>query len=95
VNERARSGTTDVVGGGALDDRHLANFFAAVRDGEALHSPIDDGHVSTLMCHLGNISQYLGRSLSMDPATGRILGDSEAMDHWSRDYARGWAPSGA
>jgi len=95
VNERARSGTTDLVGGGALDNRHLANFFAAIRDGEALNSPIDDGHVSTLMCHLGNISQYVGRSLSIDPASGRIVGDREAMRHWSRDYARGWAPTGA
>ncbi len=92
VNERARSGTTDLVGGGALVDYHMANFFGAIRDGEPLRSPIDEGHISTLMCHLGNISQHLGRSLDIDPASGRISGDREAMRMWSREYERGWAP---
>ena len=69
------------------------NFFGALRDGETLRSPIDEGHVSTLMCHLGNIAQHLGRSLEIDPATGRIENDAEAMEMWQRGYARGWEPA--
>ncbi len=92
VNERARSGTTDVVGGGALDNLHIGNFFAAIRDGAALHSPIEDGHISTLMCHLGNIAQVHGGALDIDPATGRIRNNREAMRLWRRDYAPGWEP---
>lgn len=92
VNERARSGTTDVVGGGALDNLHIANFFAAIRDGATLHSPIEEGRISTLMCHLGNIAQVHGGALDIDPETGRIRNNREAMRMWRRDYAPGWEP---
>ncbi|HEX5789017.1 MAG TPA: Gfo/Idh/MocA family oxidoreductase [Woeseiaceae bacterium] len=92
VNERAASGTTDLTGGGALDDYHLANFFAAIRDSTALHAPIDEGAASTLMCHLGNIAQKVGRVLEIEPDTGRIRDDREAMQLWKREYAPGWEP---
>ncbi len=92
VNERARSGTTDVVGAGALTNLHIANFFAAIRDGEALNSPIEDGRISTLMCHLGNIAQVHGGALDIDPETGRIKNNRDAMRMWRRDYAQGWEP---
>ncbi|MGH8221479.1 MAG: Gfo/Idh/MocA family protein, partial [Woeseiaceae bacterium] len=90
MNERGASGTTDPVGEGALDGYHLRNFFAAIRDGETLHSPIDDGHKSTLLCHLGNIAQHVGRSLRIDAGSGHIEDDREAMALWRRTYAPGW-----
>lgn len=92
VNERSASETTDTVGGGALVNYHMENFFSAVRGGASLRSPIDEGHKSTLMCHLGNISQYVGRTLDIDSATGRVRNDDEAMAFWQRDYEPGWAP---
>ncbi len=92
VNERAQSGTTDVVGGGALDRYHLRNFFNAIREGEELRSPVAEGARSTLLCHLGNISQKLGRTLEIDTETGRIENDREAMSFWGREYANGWEP---
>lgn len=92
VNERAESLTTDIQGGGALDRYHLANFFGAIRDGDALRSPIDEGATSTLMCHLGNIAQDVGRPLQLDSATGRIRDDTEAMRMWRREYEPGWEP---
>ena len=82
--------TLDIRGGGGLTDRHIANFMAAIRDGVTQASPIDEGHKSTLLCHLGNISQYVGRALDCDPANGRILGDDEAMAYWHRSYEPGW-----
>lgn len=92
VDERSTSSTTDIVGAGALVNYHFENFFAAIRDGSALHSPIDEGAKSTLMCHLGNLSQKFGRVLNIDPSNGHIMGDKEAMGHWSRDYESGWSP---
>lgn len=91
------------IGGGAADaldtrgedgmtERHIGNFIDAVRTGAKLHSPIEDGHVSTLLCHLGNIAHRVGRSLQTDPQTGHIIGDDEAMKLWTRDYAPGWEP---
>ena len=92
VDEKARSETTDLKGGGALVDYHFQNFFAAIREGASLHSPIADGALSTTMCHLGNISQKYGRTLTIDPANGHIVGDDEAMSHWGREYQEGWSP---
>jgi len=92
VNERAASVTTGIQGGGALDGYHLDNFFRAIRDGEELRSPIHEGATSTLMCHLGNISQAVGRTLRIDSGTGRVRGDEEAERMWSREYEPGWEP---
>jgi predicted dehydrogenase len=72
---------------------HIANFVEAIRIGTALHAPIADAAKSVLLCHLGNIAQQTGRKLRTDPASGRILGDPEAMKSWRREYAPGWAPS--
>ena len=92
VDEKAKSATTDIRGAGALVEYHFANFFDAIRNGAALNSPIDEGAISTTMCHLGNIAQKTGRTLNVDPATGHIKGDDEAMAMWSREYEEGWSP---
>jgi predicted dehydrogenase len=85
---------TGTVGAGALTDRHVANFVAAVRGEEAPRSPIEEGNRSVLLCHLGNIAQRTGRTLEIDPDTGRPTGAAEeaAMRLWGRSYADGWAP---
>ena len=82
----------DTVGGGGMTDRHVHNFAMAIRQGEKLNSPINEGQKSVVALHLGNISQYVGRSLNIDPRNGRIIGDSEAMSMWSRQYEPGWEP---
>jgi predicted dehydrogenase len=45
-------------------DGHMANFIAVVRSRKTadLRGPIDEGHVSSALCHLGNISHQLGRA---------------------------------
>ena len=42
---------------------HFMNFVQAVRDRkpEALNAPILEGHVSSALCHMGNISHRLGK----------------------------------
>ena len=87
-----QSDGTNVVGAGDLTDLHAANFTQAVREGATLNSPIEDARKSVLMCHLGNIAQRTGHTLTIDPATGRIENDEEAMQLWSREYAQGWKP---
>jgi len=71
---------------------HIENFFAAIRDGRKLNSEIAEGHISTLLCHLGNIAFRTGQSLEIDSATGRILNSETAMRHWQREYRPGWEP---
>jgi len=75
-----------------MTNAHIANFVDAIRTGAALRQPIDEGAKSVLLCHLGNIAQWTGRALKVDPATGHIQGDEAAMGFWQREYAPGWAP---
>ena len=82
----------DTVGGEDMTDLHIMNFANAIRMGEKLNSPIEEGQKSVLALHLANISQYVGRSLNINPRNGRIIGDSEAMSMWSRRYESGWEP---
>jgi predicted dehydrogenase len=47
---------------GGSEEAHFGNFVAAVRSGnrENLNADIEQGHLSSAMCHLGNISHRLG-----------------------------------
>ena len=76
-----------------MTNLHIQNFVDAVRTGSPLRQPIDEGAKSVLLCHLGNIAQWTGRALKVDPANGHILGDDAAMAYWQREYAPGWAPT--
>ena len=76
-----------------MTNLHIANFVDAVRTGTPLHQPIDEGAKSVLLCHLGNIAQWTGRALKIDPTNGHIMGDDQAMTYWRRDYAPGWTPT--
>ena len=86
----ASSETTGTVGEGALDIYHAGNFVDVIRGrASALASPIREGHISTTLCHLGNIAYRTNSVLSVDEATGRPSG-AEAMKLWSVDYEPGW-----
>jgi len=71
---------------------HIANFVEAVRTGAPVTQPIAEGAKSVLLCHLGNIAQWTGRALRIDPQSGHVQGDDQAMGYWQREYAPGWTP---
>jgi len=77
-------------GGGRGDSEHLADFLTAVRDGHRTNADIEEGHKSALMCHLGNIAYRTGKSVAVDPATGRIKEGADAQALWAREYRPGW-----
>lgn len=93
VDEGGGEATMDTTGGGSLTDRHIANFLAAVRGEEDLNTPIDEGHKSVLLCHLGNIAQATGQTLYCDRSNGRVIGNPQAMKYWTREYEPGWEPA--
>ena len=78
--------------GRAEDVPHFKNFADAIREGTPLNSPIVEGQKSTMLCHLGNIAYRTGRVLNIDPKTGRIVKDADAMKLWQREYRPGWEP---
>ena len=84
--------STDTRGADSMTDAHFANLIAAIRTGEALHSPIEQGYVAVTMLQLANYAWDVNRTLKLDPANGHILGDPEAEKMTRREYEKGWAP---
>jgi predicted dehydrogenase len=56
---------------------HYRNFIDVVRsrDASALNAPIEEGHLSSALCHLANASYRVGRSFEFDAATERSSDD--------------------
>jgi predicted dehydrogenase len=75
-----------------LDALHIKDFLENIRNNRKPLADVLNGHKSTLWMQLGNISQKVGRSLSIDPANGHIKGDKEANKLWRREYEKGWEP---
>lgn len=71
---------------------HFQNFLEAIRDGKKLNAEIEDGHKSTLLCHLGNIAWRTGKTVHLDAQSHRIVGDAAAEKLWKREYRPGWEP---
>ena len=74
------------------DIPHFQNHCDAIRDGAALNQDIEEGQKSTQWCHLGNIAYRTQSVLEVDPKTGRIRNNPQALKLWSRRYSRGWKP---
>lgn len=71
---------------------HLRNFVESIREGAGLNAEIEQGHKSTLLCHLGNIAFRTGQTIHFDPARCEITGDRAAKALWKREYRKGWEP---
>ena len=80
----------NTVGGGDMTDIHIDNFLSAIRDGDQLNAPIDEGQKSVLLCHLGNIAQHSGMTLECDVTNGQIKNDKIKEKMWGRTYEKGW-----
>ena len=67
-----------------------ANFIDALRsrDKGKLNGPIEEGALSVTLVHLANISYKVGRSLTINPATGDVIGDAEAAKLYRRAHYR-------
>ncbi len=69
---------------------HYANFVEAVRtrDMAALNAEIRETHLSTALCHLGNIAYRLKRELRFDPASEKFVNDADADRLLTRPYRK-------
>lgn len=82
-NKPGKSGKSE---GG--DNPHFANFVKAVlsRKRDELNADILEGHLSSSLCHLGNIAYRVGRKLTFDPKTETFGKDEEANRYLTREY---------
>jgi predicted dehydrogenase len=70
---------------------HIRNFLDAVRSRkrESLNQEIYSGHISTVMCHAGNIAWRTGKKLRFD-ATTETFDDAEANQYLGREHRKGF-----
>jgi predicted dehydrogenase len=69
--------------------RHMLDFLAARANGTRPVADIAEGHLSSAVCILANLSMRLGRSLSIDD-TGNVVDDDEANRLLAREYRAPW-----
>ena len=74
------------------DVPHVGNFLEAIRGNAQLNSPIDEGQISTLTCHLANIAYRTKSMVECDPETGKLLNHPAGEKLWTRQYRAGWEP---
>lgn len=72
--------------GSQMEMPHVQNFIDCVKARRRPNAEIEAGHISTSLCHLGNISQRLGRKLRWDGDTERFPHDDEANKLLTRAY---------
>ena len=69
---------------------HHRNFIDCIKSRNTPTSDIEIGHISSTLCHLGNVSYRLGRGIEFDAATLSCGNDSEATSLMGREYRKGW-----
>lgn len=78
----------DLVAESEDESSHFQNFIDCMRTRrwQDLRADIQEGHMSTTLCHLANISFRTGRKLTFNPHTERFVDDADANAYLTRDY---------
>jgi predicted dehydrogenase len=69
---------------------HIRNFLDAVKSRKDPIEPVEVGHRTATICHLGNIAMKLKRKIKWDPDAEKIVGDDEAAKMLSRPMRDPW-----
>lgn len=61
---------------------HYANFIEAMRkrDRSILNADVEEGHLSSALCHLANAAYRVERTINFDPVSEQAIDDKEAND---------------
>jgi predicted dehydrogenase len=76
----------------SIESPHYANFIDAIRanDPKLLTCDVLEGHLSSALPHLANISYRVGRALQFDGKSEKFVNDGEADKLLTREYRRGF-----
>jgi predicted dehydrogenase len=69
---------------------HHRNFIDCIKSRQTPTSDIEIGHLTSAMCHLGNISYRLGREITFNPQQRNFGSDNEANLLLGREYSKQW-----
>lgn len=83
--EEGDGAASKVTGDG--QERHVQNFLDCVRSRQKPNADIEIGHLSTRLCHMGNIALRTGKKLAFD-AGQESFHDSQADSLLAREYSK-------
>jgi len=61
-----------------VSENNYRNFIDCVKSRKSPIQPVETGHRTASLCHLGNLAMILKRKIKWDPEKETIVGDSEA-----------------
>ena len=73
------------------NDTHARNFIDCIRTRKTPNAGAEVGHISSALCHLGNIVARTNRTIKFDAKTETIINDPEANRFTSRRYRQHWS----
>ncbi len=73
-----------------VSENHYQNFIDSVKSRKDPIEPVEAGHSTASICHLGNIAMRLKRKLKWDPEKEQFIGDDEATQMLQRPYRAPW-----
>lgn len=76
---------------GELLPAHLRNFIDCVKTRQPPACDLETGVISSALCHLGGIAYRVGRTVTVDPATGGIPRDPLARSFAPGQYRSPWS----
>ena len=85
VAERTKDG-----GGAIFIADHVRNFLDSVKSRKDPIEPVEVGHRTATICHIGNMCLQLNRKLQWDPENERFVNDDEADRMMSRPMRAPW-----
>ena len=74
-----------------VSENNYRNFIDCVKSRKSPIQPVETGHRTASLCHLGNIAMILKRKIKWDPEKETIVGDSEAAGMAARPLRAPWA----
>jgi predicted dehydrogenase len=69
---------------------HMKDFLSAIAARNKPVADIEQGYISSASSIMANLSMQLGRSLTWDPAAGKVVRDDEANKLLRRPYRAPW-----
>ena len=69
---------------------HANNFADCIQGRGTPAAPIEEGHKTSVMCHLANIVVELGREVIFDPVAQTFPNDAEARHLLGRENRAPW-----
>ena len=76
--------------GSEYGEAHVRNFLDSVKSRQRSNADVEEGHLTAVMCHLGNIATRTGKLLGWDPEREEFIGDREVNQWLHCDYRKPW-----